>query len=319
MPSRARAAATAADRTVPEARIAIRLKPTATKATRDPDDSIRQVLARPLTVLRVSVRIDPLLRSVTPDQLADMIRRARELDPTYTPPRLEAWRQVVLRPKPNARLEAELVDGLVRHLQKLDAVDSVYAMRAGPPPALRPGNDPRSARQGYLDPAPRGIDARYAWANAGATGAGVGFVDLEQGWKLDHKDLVDAGITLISGVNKDYRPHGTRVLAPVGNAVVLNTILLYEGNSCWYVNEGQNWWAWCGGQTTFRVRLRKNGSVQAVARKIRAAAWDDLDTVDAPGNVTLKDACTIRDGTPIGAPPAPCRWAIQGGRAYRIC
>ncbi len=110
--------------------------------------------------------------------------------------------------------------------------------------------------------------------------------------------------------------------APVGNAPVLNTILLYEGNGCWYVNEGQNWWTWCAANTVLRVRLRKNGSVQAVARRISASGsgtWDDLDTVDPPGNVALRDACTIRDGTPVGAPPAPCRWVIQGGKAYRIC
>ncbi len=216
MPPSARAAAARpADRTPADARIAIRLKPTAEKASGDPDDGIRQALARPLTALRVSVRIDPLLHSVEPRRLAAMIRQARELDSTYTPPRLAAWRQIVLLPEPGARLETELVDGLVRYLQKLDAVDSVYAMRAGPPPTtIRPGNDPRSAKQGYLDPAPGGIDARYAWAKGG-TGAGIGFVDLEQGWKLDHKDLVAANITLISGLNKDYRPHGTRVLGVV--------------------------------------------------------------------------------------------------------
>ena len=53
-------------------------------------------------------------------------------------------------------------------------------------------DDPRSAFQGYLDAAPRGIDARYAWRFPGGDGAGATVVDLEQGWDFDHEDLVSA-------------------------------------------------------------------------------------------------------------------------------
>ena len=40
-------------------------------------------------------------------------------------------------------------------------------------------------------------------------------MDLERGWTLDHKDLVDSAIDIISGVNTDYHGHGTAVLGEV--------------------------------------------------------------------------------------------------------
>jgi hypothetical protein len=48
-----------------------------------------------------------------------------------------------------------------------------------------------------------------------ADGAGVRFVDLERGWTLDHEDLADARVALLSGKNQDYNGHGTAVLGQV--------------------------------------------------------------------------------------------------------
>ncbi|KAK3986084.1 peptidase S8/S53 domain-containing protein [Cladorrhinum sp. PSN332] len=90
------------------------------------------------------------------------------------------------------------------------------------PPAVNPGNDPRSPNQQYLNAAPVGIDARYAWTKVGGDGATVRIVDLEQGWNLNHEDLRAGNITLISGVNKDYFYHGTAVLGEM--LMVDNTI-----------------------------------------------------------------------------------------------
>ena len=92
-------------------------------------------------------------------------------------------------------------------------VETAY-VEAGPtPPPVNPGDDPRNVNQRYQDAAPVGIDARWAWG--AADGSGVGFVDLERGWTLNHEDLAAAGITLISGVNTDYPGHGTAVLGEV--------------------------------------------------------------------------------------------------------
>lgn len=106
---------------------------------------------------------------------------------------------------------------MVRSLQRLDEVDSAYALREGPPPGARVGyeNNPRSSNQGYQTAAPVGIDSRYAWTIAGGDGAGIGIVDLEQGWNLSHEDLVQNNITLISGTNRAFFDHGTSVLGQV--------------------------------------------------------------------------------------------------------
>jgi len=92
-------------------------------------------------------------------------------------------------------------------------VEIAYAEGGPTPPPLDPSDDPRNTSQGYLDPAPVGIDARAMWSLA--DGSGVGFVDLEQGWLLNHQDLTAAGISIISGVNKAYHSHGTAVLGEV--------------------------------------------------------------------------------------------------------
>ncbi len=103
---------------------------------------------------------------------------------------------------------------LTQQLRKLPHVEEAY-VEGGPtpPPTVQPGDDPRNASQAYLDAAPGGIDARWAWAHT--DGSAVGFVDLEQGWTLNHEDLAGAGIGLISGVAQAYHGHGTAVLGEV--------------------------------------------------------------------------------------------------------
>src|SRR5687768_15983472 len=64
---------------------------------------------------------------------------------------------------------------------------------------VAPADDPRSPNQGYLDPAPDGIDAEFAWGRPGGDGMGQRVVDLEQGWTLNHEDLVGHGATLLFG------------------------------------------------------------------------------------------------------------------------
>ena len=80
---------------------------------------------------------------------------------------------------------------------------------------MLPGDDPFSASQGYLDAAPAGIDARWAWDEGGTDGSGVALVDIEYGWTLDHEDLVDAAIPLASGLSASFHGHGTAVLGEI--------------------------------------------------------------------------------------------------------
>jgi N-acetylmuramoyl-L-alanine amidase len=98
---------------------------------------------------------------------------------------------------------------------QLDGVESAYLEAPPGEPPYPSGANPRLPGQHHLDPAPVGIDARAAWATPGGTGANIKFVDSEQGWKLDHEDLVGAGVTIISGTNSAFFYHGTRMLGIV--------------------------------------------------------------------------------------------------------
>ena len=110
--------------------------------------------------------------------------------------------------------DVEQADRIARALSQLPEIEAAYVGgKPCPPPAVNAADDPRSSNQGYLNAAPGGIDARWAWAHT--DGAGVGFVDLEQGWTLNHEDLAAANITLISGLNTAFPGHGTAVLGEV--------------------------------------------------------------------------------------------------------
>ena len=155
------------------------------------------------------LRLSPFFESQDLNRLSELVDRALRNDPSYKPPDFSTWFQVETPSEVNA-------DELAKRLRKLANVETAYVMRPGPPPVpVSFTNDPRYLKQGYQDPAPKGIDARYAWDFLGGDGAGIGFVDLEQGWNLNHEDLKAAQITIISGEDTMYRPHGTSVLGVV--------------------------------------------------------------------------------------------------------
>lgn len=71
--------------------------------------------------------------------------------------------------------------------------------------------------QGYLGPAPHGIDAPAAWRR-GFRGAGVWFADVEGGWNSAHEDLPGDRISHVAGrpiPDSSWRAHGTAVLGEV--------------------------------------------------------------------------------------------------------
>jgi hypothetical protein len=85
-------------------------------------------------------------------------------------------------------------------------------------PVRTPAFDPR---QGYLGPAPGGIDAPAAWARPGGRGAGVWFADVEGGWNAAHEDLPAGRIEHVSGrpmTDRGWIAHGTAVLGEVAAA-----------------------------------------------------------------------------------------------------
>lgn len=104
---------------------------------------------------------------------------------------------------------------------ELPRINDMAAALEEPPPAT----PDFTARQLYLDPPPSGIDARWAWTQAGGRGRDIRITDIEGAWRFTHEDLtqnqggVVAG-TPIAGV--DWRNHGTAVLGEYSGDV--NTV-----------------------------------------------------------------------------------------------
>lgn len=70
--------------------------------------------------------------------------------------------------------------------------------------------------QGYLNPAPQGIDANHAWTVSGGDAKGVKIVDVEAAWNRTHDDLPNM-FTAIGGnySDPDWFKHGTAVAGVV--------------------------------------------------------------------------------------------------------
>ncbi len=102
---------------------------------------------------------------------------------------------------------------------ELEALDEIVWARPVPlpmrPPMIPP---PFDTGQGYLRPAsstPAGIDALYAWTQAGGTGSLVTVCDLEYSWNYNHADIGQAaGSQINTNVVDPFadRDHGTAVI-----------------------------------------------------------------------------------------------------------
>ncbi|MER6127360.1 S8 family peptidase [Streptomyces sp. NPDC001795] len=76
-----------------------------------------------------------------------------------------------------------------------------------------------SSRQGYLRPAPEGIDAHWAWQRPGGSGQGVTVIDVEGAWQLGHEDLAAKLAGIVVGTpltDLAWRNHGTAVIGVIG-------------------------------------------------------------------------------------------------------
>jgi hypothetical protein len=126
-----------------------------------------------------------------PDQLDDLAQQIREN---------EAFETVYF--KPLAELPMPVNDMLPSATQ---------------PPSATPDF---TSRQGYLGPAPAGVNATLAWSVRGGGGSGVSIIDIEGAWNFAHEDLVQLG-GVVGGVpltGLDWRNHGTAVLGILGAA-----------------------------------------------------------------------------------------------------
>lgn len=125
---------------------------------------------------------------------------------------------------------------VVKDLLNLDIVEAAYIKPAGEPPIYTETDDAPGVKaaggggvpiatsltgnQTYLNAAPTGVDAVFAWTVPGGRGDGVNVIDLEGGWNFSHEDLAVNSGGLLSGFNHttDARwfQHGTAVLGEMG-------------------------------------------------------------------------------------------------------
>lgn len=195
-------------------RIALKLTEAAHKQQQNDSSFIATLVQRAqpegarLSALQVSV--DKLFKSQRSADLAAKVVPMAKFT-TFTMPNFDAWYNIQVgsgqrdqarsvvdgtatqnttgTDEPRLALPKDTLD-LIHQLHRLAEVESVHALQPGPPPAINAGDDPRSVNQGYLNEAPQGINARDAWGFPGGDGASVNIVDVEQGWNLNHEDLV---------------------------------------------------------------------------------------------------------------------------------
>jgi len=157
--------------------------------------------------------------SLPPEKIRALVARSARRDKAYRSKNFLAYFAIEYPPNANPH-------ELVRALLSWKAVQTAYLEGTpAPPPAVNP-NDTRFSRQDYLDPAPLGIDASFAWPRPGGDGEGTRFVDLEQGWGLNHPDLPTAAITQLPGHNRFYQSHGASVL---GILVAVDNTVFHVG------------------------------------------------------------------------------------------
>jgi serine protease len=196
---------------------------------------LRDLEARGLTPAAVDSDVAEVRRLVAIAPAAQTLRRLFSIDEDVLADRratgeerggreladLDLYYQVRLKPKATAGDVSDFLDDL----NALQSIEIAYAQ-----PPILPGSlgDPElvtgavvtpnfQSLQGYLNAAPQGVDALYAWTQTGGTGSGVKIVDVEGGWQTTHEDLPVLFHT--NGTNStDYnvwRNHGTAVLGEV--------------------------------------------------------------------------------------------------------
>ncbi|WP_375765125.1 S8 family serine peptidase [Archangium gephyra] len=115
-------------------------------------------------------------------------------------------------------LDAEDLAGQLRALPEVEAVHHVPAPPPSPvvPDFYTPGS---GSYQRYQDPAPGGIDGRYAATLPGGQGSTVRICDVEYSFNRNHVEL--AGVTVVGAAPVDPfsdTNHGTAVLGIYGGA-----------------------------------------------------------------------------------------------------
>ncbi len=121
------------------------------------------------------------------------------------------------------RLSAAEAHSLLTRFRSSNMVEAAYLEPRPEPAAFQDAQPPATSdftpRQGYLDAAPGGVDARYAWTLNGGQGKNVTVLDLEGAWNTSHEDLKDkASGNIVAGSpysDTGWINHGTAVVGEI--------------------------------------------------------------------------------------------------------
>ena len=115
--------------------------------------------------------------------------RARERSRLGTPlPDLNLWVEMTLQSGTDAA-------AFLAEMKRMPNIEIATSAPLPQPPPWIPPDFTR--KQGYLDPAPGGIEARFSWTIPGGNGNGVTIYNVEYNWLQTHDDLSRAGAVIL--------------------------------------------------------------------------------------------------------------------------
>ena len=163
-------------------------------------------LWRQLVELLPEVKVRTLFNTVSRRQVRRLMKKAKELNPFYQPPDFLSYFSIDLTQQINT-------EDILSIFKKYTNVELAYLQRGSIFPPSVGKSELLNFQQAHLNPAPDGINAKYAWTVEGGYGSGnIAFIDVEQGWIPNHESIVlntlpDSGINC--GI---YSDHGAAVL-----------------------------------------------------------------------------------------------------------
>lgn len=148
-----------------------------------------------------------LFTTLDDKQVSELQRRAMDLNDDYTP--IDFFSYFILECGRSVFVNNQLQDLQANNLVEWAYLDPYSAI----PPNILQTRNPLSAYQAYLNDAPSGIGVSHAWKKKGGKGdSTVKFVDIEQGWMMDHECL-DIHTLPGTGVNlENFSDHGAAVM-----------------------------------------------------------------------------------------------------------
>lgn len=222
----------------------------------------------------------------------------------------------------------EVQQDFMNRLNPLHIIEQVYAT------VLAEGADPPptpdlSGSQGYLGPAPMGLDAFYAWGQRGGRGEEVRLMDIEYDWVTDHEDFPPAsqmfcdGRPLIPGLGgrgapyvRDGSEHGTAVMGIIAAPMNGRGITGFAVNVQYGLSSTVRTldWAWAGLVALFSgENLHGRATSVLVANAIQFAA----DQV-RPGDILLVEQHA--PGPSTGRPSSgDSQWEYVAMEYYQEC